>query len=441
MVGFEDLRSFMDALEKEGELKKVEKEVDPKYEIAAVLDELDKKGGPAVLFKNVKGYKTSVVGNICGTRKRIGKALGVEYDKVTFKYMEALEKPVPYRVVGSGPVKENVFNSGFDVLELLPVLTHSEGDVGPYVTMGVLIYRDPETKAKGASIQRIQVKGNNRLVVFPATRPLIDYVGNAEKMDVPMEVAITVGYEPAFLLAACAEVPVGFDKLTLVGSLKGKELNVVKCETLDLEVPTNCEFVLEGELLPKVREDEGPVGEAWGYYTTSKSPVINIKTITCRENPIYQATTFTSMETYNLIAIPLEAALFKAIQRHVPTVKNVHIDSTWFHAFISIEKKREGDSRTALLIALESPFIKHAVVVDEDVDIYSLRDVWWAIDTRFQGDKDLLVVSGMPSMNIDPSCGELTAKVGVDATKTLAEQEKFRRIKVARKVKLEEYLS
>jgi len=428
-----DLRSFLNLLEKEGDLKKVEREVDPKFEVAAILNKLSKTKGPAVLFEKVKGYNIPIAGNICGTRERISKALKVKPQEILKKYVKALKNPAPPKTVSSGPVKEEKITGDINLQKALPVLTHYEEDAGPYITAGVLIYHDPETGCRGTSIHRLQVKEKNKIVMCIATRPFADYYTNAEKRGEPLKVAITIGHEPSFLLASCAEVPVSFDKLCLVKELRGDDLEMVKCETMDISVPAYGEITLEGEVYPKVREQEGPVGEVWGYYSESKGPILNIKTITHRKNPIYQSILFASTETLNLMNIPLEATLYMTIERYVPTIKNVYMDSL-FHAVISIDKKSEGDAKNVLLAALSLPWIKHAVVVDDDVNIYSWEEVLWAIDTRFQGDKDLVVVSGVPSIAeglIDPSSDSLTAKVGVDATRTLTKPlGKFKRIKI-----------
>jgi len=438
-----DLREFLQSIEAEGELVRVRREVDPRFEASAILKKLDSVEGAAVIFEKVKGYRVPLLGNLCGKRKRLAKALKVNEREIIFKYMEALEKPEECKLVENGPVKEAVIRKDVDLLKLLPILTYHEKDAGPYITAGAVTYKDPESGVRGASIHRLQVKGKSRLGIFIATRPLFDYYSKAEASKKPFQVAIPIGLEPSTLLATCADVPVGFDKFKLVAPLRGGELELVRCETVDLEVPAHAEIAIEGEVQPSVYEDEGPFGEDTGYYLKGRTPVIKVNSVTHRSNPIYQAILPQSTETFNLIGIPLESAIYRAVKNVVPTVKGVYMFG-FGHVAVSIRKMMEGDSKSALIATLANPIAKHAVVVDEDVDIFSLREIDWAIATRVQGDRNILVLRKMQGSKIDPSTEDgMVDKIGVDATKPLkAPPERFERTRIPgeEKVKLEEYL-
>jgi 2,5-furandicarboxylate decarboxylase 1 len=397
------------------------------------------------LFKNVKGYDLPVVGNLCARRDLIAKSVGVEQHELTSKYVEAHNKPIPCKVVRSGPVKEFILGD-VDILAALPVLTHHEKDAAPYICSGVSIYKDPKTGARGESIHRHQVKGKNRLSICIASRPLSDYYANAEARDEPFEIAVAIGLVPSLLMSSVTNVPEGFDKFGIAGGLKGSPVELVKCETIDVEVPAQAEIVLEGKILPKVREVDGPFGESYGAYTTVESPVIEVKTITHRHAPIYHGLLATSTDAFNLGAIPSEALLLETIRSAVPTVKSVHVHSP-LHAVISVSNPKEGDARLALLLALAKG-VKHAVAVDDDINIYDHRDVDWAISTRVQADQDLIIIPSLPGSTIDPSAAgfegrALTAKVGIDATKPIdAPPMKFEKMKVPGEgtIRLEEYM-
>lgn len=437
-----DLRSFIKKIEDEGELARVREEVDPRFEAAAVLKRLDEQRGPAVMFEKVKGFKVPAVGNLCGTRSRLAKAIGVKEQEAIFRYMEALEKPRPCKLVAGGPVKESVESGKIEVGRVLPVLTHHEKDAGPYITSGVLIYKNPETGVRAESIHRLQVKGDIKLGVFIASMPLLSYYSRAEASKRPLEVAVAIGLEPALMLASVAEVPVGFDKFDLASSLRGGDLDLVKCEAVDVEVPSSAEFVVEGEFSLGVYEEEGPFGETSGYYVKAKSPFITVKAITHREKPIYQAILPESMDAVNLIALPTEASIYRAVRNIVPTVVNVCMTS-FLHAVISIRKRYDWEPNSAILPALLCFHIKHVVVVDEDVNIFNPREVEWAIATRVQGDRGIMVFRGLPGTKIDPSSDDgLTAKMGVDATKPLdAPPKRFEKIRIPgeEKIRIEDY--
>jgi 2,5-furandicarboxylate decarboxylase 1 len=436
-----DLRSFLKKLEDSKDLAKVRREVDPKYEIAAILRKLDVEGGPAVLFENVRGYKMSVVGNLAATKKRIAIALNTTEENLTFHYLHALEKTGRVKKVGKAPVKEVVAKE-VNIKKLLPVLTHYERDDAPYISAGVVFYRDPETGARGVSIHRLRVVSEDKLGISIETRPLIDYYLNAKRKGEPFPVAISIGHDPGTLLACVAEVPVGFDKLRLIEPLTGKPIDLVECETSNIEVPANAEIILEGEIDPREYVEEGLVGEALGYYTKrDRMPIIKIRAITHRANPLYHAILFDGSDTHNLIGIPVGAAVYKAVRSVVPGIKNVNMVYA-NSAVISLEKKLESDSRSALLAALSLYSVKQAIAVDHDVNIFDLKDIWWAILTRLQKD-GIIPLTKLPGWYIDPTNEEgMVMKVGFDATKPLKEAERYERVRIPgeEKVRTEDYL-
>ncbi|CEP66492.1 UbiD decarboxylyase family [Moorella glycerini] len=441
------LRQWLAELQQRGFLKHVNKEVDLHYELAAVGKKAD--GQFALQFNNAGNSSIPVVTGIAGTREILALAMGVARDQVAERFAQAQANPVECVLVASGkaPVKENV---NYDVdLGSLPIPVHHEKDAGPYITAGVLVAKDPRTGIRNISIHRLQVLGPNRLGILILPRHLSHFFRAAEEAGRPLEVAIAIGLDPLLLLASQALTPPGFDEFTIAGALYGQPLELVKCETVDLEVPAQAEIVLEGMLLPRVREMEGPFGEYPKYYgPASPKPVIELTAMTSRRNPIYQTIVPATMEHLLLGAIPREGGLLQVIKNAVPNVKGVHLTpggTCRYHAVITIDKQNEGEAKNAIFAAFSSSQeIKHVVVVDKDVDIFNPEDVEWAIATRCQAGRDVFIVERALGNKLDPSSDNgLSDKMGIDATVPLdAEPGRFERIRIPGEeaIRLEDYL-
>ncbi|KYH32251.1 UbiD family decarboxylase [Neomoorella mulderi] len=441
------LRQWLAELDRKGLLKQVNKEVDLHYELAAVGKKAD--GRYALQFNKVRNSSIPVVTGIAGTREIMAAAMGVSIKEVAERFAQAQANPVECVLVASGksPVKENV-NYEVD-LGSLPIPVHHEKDGGPYITAGVLVAKDPRTGIRNISIHRLQVLGPNRLGILILPRHLSHFFRAAEEAGRPLEVAIAIGLDPLLLLASQALTPPGFDEFTIAGALYGQPLELVKCETVDLEVPAQAEIVLEGRLLPGVREIEGPFGEYPKYYgPASPKPVIELTAITSRRNPIYQTIVPATMEHLLLGAIPREGGLLQVIKNAVPNVKGVHLTpggTCRYHAVIAIDKQNEGEAKNAIFAAFSSSQeIKHVVVVDKDVDIFNPEDVEWAIATRCQAGRDVFIVERALGNKLDPSSDNgLSDKMGIDATVPLdAEPGRFERIRIPGEeaIRLEDYL-
>lgn len=445
----QSMRSWLDCLKEENLLKSVTREVDPEYELSAVAKKLD--GLAAVRFENVRGHQMPVVVNLCGSRELFAKALGTDVLGMIPKFIGDLSRPKPCREVpkAQAPVKQNVIIENIDLLDMFPIPIHHEKDGGKYITAGVLIARNPETGARNLSIHRLQVTGKNRLGILILPRHLSHFFQIAERAGHPLEVAIAIGLDPVTLLASQAITPLGVDEMEIASALRGEALEVVKCETVDLEVPAHAEIVLEGRLLPNIREEEGPFGEYPKYYgPAGMKPVIEVTAVTHRDDPIYQTILPASKEHILLGGIPREATLFQLVQQIVPTVQAVNLTlggTCRYHAVISIDKRHEGEGKNAIFAAFtSSQEVKHVVVVDKDVDVFNMEEVEWAIATRCQADKDVFIVPGTLASKLDPSTEDgIGAKMGIDATCPLnAPPGRFERIKIPNydRIKLEDYL-
>ncbi len=443
-MAYKDLGEFIEKLRHEKDLAEIEEEMDPKFEMAALLKEVGSKDNPAILFKKVRNHQIPVIGNLLGARKRLALALGVSEEKMRDEYLKRLKILVPPRIVEDGPIKEVVIKDEIDLCQMLPILTYHERDVNPYISVGIAIAKDDETKMRSMGIHRIEIKGENRMGIFLATPPLSQFYRKAEEKGKSMDIAIALGVDPLLLLSSVVWAPTGPDKFEIAGGLRGEPVELIKGETVDIEVPAQAEIVIEGKVLPEVREKEGPFGESSGYYLTYNNPVIEVTAITRRRNPICLALMPWTFDEEMLIEVAFGYIAYQEISKTVPYVKNLHLFSGTCaaHAVISLENPNPGEVKKAIISTLNAnPQIKWVVAVDEDVDIYDFREVEWAIATRFQADKDLIVIPGLEGSSIDPSTGEnyLTAKVGIDATRP-SKEEKFDKIKVhpASKSKAEE---
>ncbi|MBI4487933.1 MAG: UbiD family decarboxylase [Deltaproteobacteria bacterium] len=436
-----DLRHFLDLLKKNGELLSIGEEVDPRFEVSEFLRQFDKAEGPALLFERVKGHSTRIVGNLVGTRKRLGLAFGLQNEeKLLETYQRRRARKIEPRRVRSGPVKKVVIKDKRSVdLNALPIPTYHEGDGGPYITCGILTAKDPVSGLRSMGLHRLQIKGKRKMGIHLSNPPIARFAAEAERNDRALDIAISLGVHPVILLASIVSSP-SEDKVAVASSLLGSPINLVRCETVDAEAPAEAEVVIEGKVLPNVRETEGPFGETSGYYFSDKSHVIEVTAITRREDPIIQALHPTVHEVSLLGGPAGEAEMIEMLRARGFAVKDLAISqsSNRAHVVLSLRKGHEADPRQLLHFLLSGvPYIKHAVVVDEDVNVHDPQDIEWAIATRFQADEDLVVIPNLRARAIDPSKKEenFMTKVGLDATVRLRERDRFRRITVPSQVR------
>ncbi len=425
-----DLRGFLEKLKREGpeDILFINRKVDPRFELSAVLKRLEMENRyPAVLFNHVGDFKIPVLSNLFATRKRLALALGCEEKRLNEVYREKEDHRIEPQLVKTGPVKE-VIITGKDVdLTKLPVITHNEKDAGPYITAGAMVLKDPETKKRNIGIYRHMLHGPNELGVhFAETSHSNLIYEKYMKRGEPMEAAITIGMHPLFYLGVLSFVPYGVDEYTIVGGLMDEPLEIVKCETVDLEVPSMAEILIEGIIDPKKRKEEGPYGEFTTLYgKRSLNPVVDVKAITMRRNPIYLDIFSGNIDQQLLGGTPRLSSIYKAIQVACPTVKDVFMPPSGccrLTCYISIEKRHEGEAKNAICAAFAAdPFIKYAVVVDSDVDIFNDSNIWRAIATRVNVDEDVFYIRNAKGHPLDPTAknGFLVSKVGIDATKPL----------------------
>lgn len=415
--------------------------VDLRFELCEFLHQVDRVNGPALLFERVIGHSMQVVGNLVGTQKRLALAFGLRNEsKLLETYHKRRSSTGKPRRIKGGPVKEIVLRGAKQVdLLALPIPTYHENDASPYITCGILTSNDPVTGLRSMGLHRLQVKDSRRLGVHLANPPISHFVAKAEEANRPLDVAISLGVHPILLLAAIVSAPTE-DKVAIASSLLGGPLKLTKCETSDVDIPAHAEVVIEGKVLPKVREPEGPFGETSGYYFGDNSHVIEVTAITHRKNPILQALHPTSQEVALLCGPAGEAELIEMLRDRGFDVRDLALSaaSGRTHVVLSVKKRHESDPRQLLHYLLAGvSYVKHAMVVDDDVDVHDPRDVEWAIATRVQGDEDMLVIPGLRGRSIDPSQkpGNFTAKVGIDATVPITQRQRFKRIGVPLEIK------
>ncbi len=435
---FKDFRDYLNHLEENGKLLRVRKEVDIRFEVAAGIRKISDTDGPALLFESIRGFPGwTVAGGLFGTQKLMALALRlpIEADDgaIAQRYLECDQKQVKPKLVSTGPIKEIILTGNDVDLTKLPVPIYSELDSGPYLTAGVEIGRDYRTGTQNTSIHRRQIIGKNRTAILArGIQHLGKMIAEAEADGKGLQIATVIGAPPELIIASQVEAPEGVDEASIAGALRGAPLEVVKCETIDVEVPANAEIVIEGVTIPNERLLDGPFGEFPGNYITllgefqSKVPVIQVTAITMRKNPIFAAmlTGMPMTENHYLKKWALVAAAYRAING-VADVKAINCTpggAAGYHLVVAINKKNDSEPRRiidALANARHGP--KYAVIVDDDINVFDPADVEWALATRMKADKNITIIPGAPPA---PS------KMFIDATAPLKDKKWYQKIRV-----------
>ncbi len=435
-----DLRSALELLQSlPGELVSTDVEVDPEAELSGVYRYVGaggtcmrptRKNGPAMIFNKVKGYPDFRVAiGLVGSRKRVGHLLGCEPERLGFLLKNSVQNPIPPVVVGADKaqcqeVVHLASDPDFDLRRLLPAPTNTEEDSGPYFTMGMCYASDPETGESDITIHRLCVQSRDELSMWLTPGRHIEvFRQKAEAAGQPLPISISIGVDPAIEIAACFEPPTtpqGFDELQIAGAIRGRAVELTQCRTINARAIAHAEVVIEGELLPnvRVREDQNTgTGKAMpefpGYTGEAKQslPVIKIKAVTHRFNPILQTTVGPGEEHVNMAGIPTEASILDMVDRAMPgKLINVFAHSAGGGKFLAVMQFKksapvdEGRQRQAALLAFSAfPELKHVILVDEDVDIFDTDDVLWAMQTRYQGDVSTVFIPGVRCHPLDPS--------------------------------------
>jgi len=423
MVGQQMLRAVLGSLRQKYGLMECDVPVDPKFELGGILEKLG--NAQPVLFKKVKGHTMPVIGGMFGDRNMFYDLIGTNRKERFGKILGAMTNPMEPTVVSDGPVHENVITSRIDLGKLLPLPTFHELDSSSFITAGVLALRDPDTGKMVTSIRRFQFNGGNNLSALITSPLLSEQVKKCREQKKNLEVAVILGYDHIFCLASQISSSLyGIDKYAFDSALRGEPLELVKCKTVDLEVPAQAELVLEGIIPWNELKTEGPFGELMGYYgSVAEHPVMLVQCVTHRNDCIFQISA-PCREEHLSNGLIRDVELYSHVNRLVEVVDaNITIGGGCrFHGIVSIKKKGEGDGKTAILGALSSSKdLKHVVIVDDDVDIFDPMDVEHALAARVQASKDVVIIPGGMGTGLDPShlLNMTTDKVGIDATKPL----------------------
>jgi UbiD family decarboxylase len=448
----EDFRGFLKEMEetKEGGFMRIGKEVDTRYEVAAIVTKLEKaRKLPLLFFENVKDSPMPLAVNCYATRGRVARGIGVPKEELNKRVIHAYQNPIPPVEVSSAPVQEVVLKGSDVDLGKLPAMVYHDTDAAPYITAGIVLAKDPDTGVYNVSYNRLMVKGKDGLGIFMTVGKHLNAIySKMEEHGRPLEVAVSIGNHPAWAIGALAIGPYEEEELGIIGGLKGSPLELVRCKTVELMVPARAEIILEGEIEAFTREEEGPFGEFTGYSMPSgQNPVLRVKAITHRHDPIYQDICGGQHREHLTIAtIPMEANYLRAVKAAVPEVEAVQVAAP-FTLIISMKKKYEGQARTAMLAAFNADlYLKHAIVVDHDIDIANLQQVLWAMATRAQAGRDVFIIPSARGSSLDPSAEPIGVvdKMGIDAT-AKPDLDRFAPInqvphEVMERIRLEDYI-
>jgi UbiD family decarboxylase len=381
--------------------KIIEKEID-KNEIPLVI----KNDQSLILFKKIKNYDFKIVSGVCGSRNLIASWLGTTREKLLFKIADAVQNPKEYKIVDDAPCFEEKNKD----LDDLPLMKYYEKDGGEYIASGVIICKDPESKRFNAAFHRMMKIGKNKMVVRLCNRDTLKFY-NMYSDDMP--ISIFVGHDPSVLIPGAISAG-DTEELKIMSALR--PLEVAKCKTNDLLVPTESEIVIEGRIT-KENVDEGPFVDISGTYdVVRKQPVIEIDGIWHRKNPIYHALLPAGREQRLLMGMPREPTIYNEVSKICP-VRGVNISTggcSWLHCVLSIKKQKPDDGIKACEAAFKGHnSLKHCVVVDDDIDPFNMEEVEWAIATRFQADQQTFTEKRGGS-SIDPSTAERETLPGTD---------------------------
>jgi 4-hydroxy-3-polyprenylbenzoate decarboxylase len=459
-VPFESLGEYIEALDQAGELKRISTKVSPNLEIAEIMRRLMyARDKPAVFFENVDGSDIPILGNAFGTLKRLRIALEIEdfteigervvdltklrlpsgmLDKL--KMLPKLSEISEYgpRMVESGPVKQIIQTEGAN-LNSLPILKSFQKDAGKFITFGLTVTKHPDTAIRNLGVYRIQVIDEKKAIIHWQThkRSALHYE-IAKEQRKRIEVAVIIGADPATVLTAVSPVPEGIDKFLFSGIMRKKGIKLVKCSTIDLEVPANAEIVLEGYVDPNDMRMEGPFGDHTGYYTPPEPfPTFTLTGLMRRKEPTYLATVVGKPileDAY--IGKVIERSFLPLIQILQPEVVDFAMPSAgWFQgiAIISIKKRYPGQAKKVMMGLWgtgQLSLTKIFVVVDADINVHNLDEVLWAVTTRSDPKRDIMVIENAPTDTLDPSSPliNLGSKLGIDATGKWKEEGYLREI-------------
>lgn len=428
-----DMRSWIQQLEAAGVLRYIRQPVDPRTQMGALLYQ---SRDHALFFQELTGFPGwRALGQAPANPKMAAIAMEVQPEQLTPEIARRILQRGVVRLVESGPVKEKILRGEELDLRTLPIHQSGAKDGGPFISGGLVISRDPDTGIRNMAFHRLQLKGRDKTGILLVPRHTALIYRKYEERGEPMPIAVVIGHHPGLYFAASTTGPLEMDELEVAASLLGEELPLVKCETVDLEVPSHAEVVLEGEILPHLREEEGPFAEFQDYYVAGmgKNPVTRFHTLTMRHDAIFKnVQNGSEVEGCVYHKVPFSAHIFNRIKSigGFVDLHNVMILPGIFALVVQMNPRYYGEAKNVLMGALSSDYLhpRIAIAVDPDVDIFDSTEVLWAISTRVNPSEDIVVIPGTRMLPMDPTARELFppgdpfwqrlgSKLIIDATK------------------------
>lgn len=431
----QSLRGFVENTEKQfpDEVLRIKEPVSKRLEMTSVVFELDRLNkSPVVIFENVEGSDMPVVTNIAGNRSLLAHCLNTSVADLPTTFRDRCQNYIPCELVSKGAWDEVVIEGDDIDLTKLPIPFQFSVDAAPYITAGQITARDPETGVDTTGFHRLMLKGKNRLgVSLHSRRRMYEFHRRAEARGQSLPAAIVIGNHPLHYMGSMVYAyPPNVRKYEIIGGLFGEPYRVARCGVGDLEVPAGAEIVIEGEILAGMHEPEGPFGEFTGYasYRSTQNVFVAHRVRMRRDAFFHSVVSGMSRDHILISCITREGEILNALRRNLPNVKAVHVPHKTcgaFLAIVSMKKIAEGEPKMAMLTALGTElYTKQIIVVDDDVDIFDMEDVMWAVATRVRAEKDVFMVPGVKSAIIDPTSDPKTftvTKMGIDATAPLEE--------------------
>jgi UbiD family decarboxylase len=427
----QSLRGFLRMIEAEypDEILRIREPVNLRFETTSIIFELDRAGrSPVVVFENIGGQSMPVVTNVAGNRKLLAACLGVPVDDLPSAFRQRCQTYLPCETVERAAWDEVVIEGDGLDLTKLPIPLQFTVDGAPYITAGQISARDPVTGVDTTGFHRLMLKGRNRLgLSLHSRRRMYEFHRRAEERGNSLPAAITLGTHPLHYMGSMVYAyPPHVRKFEIIGGLFGEAYRLARCGVQDLEVPAGAEMIIEGEILAGVHEPEGPFGEFTGYasYRSTQNVFVAHRIRMRRDAMFHSVTSGMSRDHILISCITREGEILNTIRRNLPNVRAVHVPHTTcgaFLAIVSMKKTAEGEPQMAMMATFGTElYTKYVIVVDEDVDIFNMNDVMWAIATRVRAEKDIVFIPGAKGAILDPSSDPETftlTKMGIDATK------------------------
>ncbi len=439
-----DLRNYISQIKKSKELKVVKTKVSTKYEIAGITAKVD--GLDAVLFENIKESNFRLVANLVGTRKRFALAVGGTENNIHEKVISAIKKAKPPKLISSGKFMENKSKN----LLSMPIVTHFEKESGPFITSSIAYAKNPETGKQNSSFHRLMpIDKTHFSIRMVEGRHLHRCFVDAKEHDEDLKIAITVGVHPAISIAGAYQAEWGKDEINIANSLLNGKLTLAKLPSSELNVPSGAEIVMEGKILRDKTHPEWMVEMLQTYDHKRSQPVFELENLYFRNNPIFHDVLSGYSEHRLLMGMPIESKINGELKKSFSQTQQVSMTNggcNWLHAVVQIKKKNESDPKKIIQKTFDSHrSLKQVTVVDDDIDPNNAESVEYAMATRFQADRDLVILKNVRGSSLDPSSNQQklqTAKMGIDATRSLSKRSEgfeLAQIPKINTIKLEKY--